>query len=1201
MDGGSSRELFEALILNPLQNKELKRPKDGKSLLIVLDAIDEIEIGHRDLMMQLLSSFSQNSPDWLYMFLTLRDDNQLVGLLPQEAQIIELKGTSEAMSVDIKLYLKEPMSKWINKISLEGALTQLVKNAQGSFLAAQCLKTKLNGFPQGTTLSIKDLAIFPTGLIDMYKEVFQKFHDHLVKRYGAKDAPPFYAAILEVLVVAKEPIDAVFLKELNHSASVDEVLEHLTGVVTVDESHAVSFHHKCVSEWLLMDKNLAPFTVNLSTARQRMAELVTSWIALIVDDSCKNKSVPACLQSYALKHALEHLTDVPKQQDNIAKILCCVGFVQRKLLTPGVTVGNLVDDYKHCHHQVTPNGGTSKLVTLESYMRKFPNLTDNMDSVFGFVKRWKECLSRRPESALQLAANYSTVPRIQENARIDLTDKPWIEDVTAIQDTSGPSRNFKEAVIDVDLSRDSRRIGVVTGDQTNGAWLHILNSETGELLVGSEPVDLRSIQDRTGSNLKFLPDNSNLFVGSLSTVVALKTGKPTPSGFDVTSVDLKDRFSIECCDAAGNFLVLGVTTLPFGGRSLHALVFDLKTKKCIKNIEVLKFRYGGSAQLGIKACSLSNDGSLFCACVKQTNKPDLKISIYSTQTWKVVHSADVEASGLTKCSFLTNQTLLLSGSARNNDQGSTKDDLNSRMTYMWNLENKSSSIVPVYRRPSTFYSTNTPGGSASQHVTIASWGVNAGSVFINRWKSNVFDVDRSDGSYVLNGTKTPRDLISTDKNVVLVFEDSVSLHRWTDLQELSAPRAGEPFQVEGVNILATNFVPRSDDLIVVHCPANSNTTPNKISSSLLNTKTDCLTTSSVWFSDEPLQSTAQHSSKAIFPGQASTTVSCSTTPDGATVVLNVGDRVDILDKSSLGSKLSLPRSTDFEPPHTSLNRLPLISCATSTKDCLVAIVYDDKPGVIFLFDLKSKILETPSAELRLESEPLVSHFSFLPANGNVISFHESQSNTLVVWNQRSGAQVNNQSSLDLAYASFSPASDRLALSLRSADSGALFLRSSDSHFNMKLEMIPGECWHPDREQSSAEFSPDGTVLIGLSGHVCRIWNAGNGEVLNDIRLDLEQTGTEIIGMLTNTHVLLYDVTSSLQVYDVASGTAIVSMPTGNKSLSKKLTERGWKISPKGGLVVGCSDRGELKIYRFHNIASIKMKTTLQRMKSLTKL
>jgi len=147
-------ELFDVLVTQPLRSVQrpeplspdkTQPPVSGSRRLIVVDALDECDRRDRDQLFRLIDKFDATSPDWLYLLITVRDDDdddrQLLSRL-NGAQKVELKADladSETVA-DVRRYLREAMARHIDRISLDGALAQLAKNAQANFLCATFLK-----------------------------------------------------------------------------------------------------------------------------------------------------------------------------------------------------------------------------------------------------------------------------------------------------------------------------------------------------------------------------------------------------------------------------------------------------------------------------------------------------------------------------------------------------------------------------------------------------------------------------------------------------------------------------------------------------------------------------------------------------------------------------------------------------------------------------------------------------------------------------------------------------------------------------------------------------------------------------------------------------------------------------------------------------------------------------------------------------
>jgi hypothetical protein len=223
------------------------------------------------------------------------------------------------------------------------------------------LQTRLDELPPSTKLALRDISLtFPVGLAEIFRQTFQTLHDRLgaaTDKNRNKTRPTAYSTVTSLLAVAVEP-----LHKSAFGAENEEVLVQCTsgGVLTVSGDGMIGVCHDAVVEWLLSEKTPAPLGVNLANARQTMADAVVGWLRPIVAEdgeagdktSTTSGDVHRSLTDYALKHAMRHLTDVGKQQENIAKTLCSLRFVEHKLKIPGVRLKHLLEDYTHCHVQV---------------------------------------------------------------------------------------------------------------------------------------------------------------------------------------------------------------------------------------------------------------------------------------------------------------------------------------------------------------------------------------------------------------------------------------------------------------------------------------------------------------------------------------------------------------------------------------------------------------------------------------------------------------------------------------------------------------------------------------------------------------------------------------------------------------------------------------------------------------------------------
>jgi len=339
------------------------------------------------------------------------------------------------------------------------------------------------------------------------------------------------------------------------------------------------------------------------------------------------------------------------------------------------------------------------------------------------------------EFALHVAANYPSVTRIQDNARLDLASSPWLEHVTAAADTRPLKHGaLKGVVVDVDVSPDQRQLAVVTriDDGDAAALLYLISSTTADTQV-PDPIDIGKLADRVGLCARFVPvpgggssgGGGAVFVGSLRQFVAARGGRPVDSGLDVDSIKLNDRYSVECSAVSGETLAVGLSTLPWGGRSLHLAVFDLQSRKCLRTIEALKFRFGGSAQFGVKAVGLSSDAGMVCACVKQTK---MKVMAWNTSSGELLSGVDVDDDSLAKCLVLgtsTQTTVVLSTAAR----ASTSSSSRPARCYVWTPKGSSARLIALDRR----YDRSVAHVTAQQAAVVAQWRRGGSTATFNYW------------------------------------------------------------------------------------------------------------------------------------------------------------------------------------------------------------------------------------------------------------------------------------------------------------------------------------------------------------------------------------------------------------------------------------------------------------------------------------
>lgn len=856
-----------------------------------------------------------------------------------------------------------------------------------------------------------------------------------------------------------------------------------------------------------------------------------------------------------------------------------------------MTVQQVLREYHH-NHTVSNPDGTHDIISLREYMKSHPKYYQQIQSFEKFLFEKKHDVQQNPDFLLQIAANYPSIDRIKQNARLELEGKPWIEDVTAIPQTNCLERGLPGTIKAIDISPDGKTLAVVIKDADYNVKLHLISAASGDDKI--TPLNIKSLNDRVGIAAKFLGQDNLIFVGSLTTFIT-NAGKQVRSGIDVTTIDLKEKFSIECCDASAKFLACGLTTFPWGGKSLHMCVMDLKNKKCAKTIEVLRFRFGGSAQCSIKACGVGRTQPYVCACVKQNPKAMERIIVWNVSKWQVTNSIDVHSDDFTKVAFVGDGTLILGGGIRSTGKGGTFIPVWSEY---WNFKDVTNKTSVKWNSKETCFLFST------QEDTVLSvrWQKDDNTAVLEKWSSSPFERQSSSTRYKIRGLTDVGDiLVDSADNVVFVSNDDVAIYNLADLDRIDDQGKSTAVpSISDVNVYSLAFLPKSDSIVLVTKNIDGDH-PSACSYSayIADLQKEDVSLTPTPFRDEHSAITDESDVAGqfkTFRGSGTSSEMCFPSADGNYIVFN--NRINIQVWDRINDKVKNLPTFDACPDKSGSNESNIgVQCFASPKENTAAVIYAQQPHRAYIYDLRS------CNQLRkLEHKDDTNHTSitdlvFLPSNGQLFMYNRDMSNTLSAWNTRK-SECLSTTSVPISYARVSSASDRIAISARKAKKeGQILLKNTDGKVNRTLA-TNNATWIPSHNESDFEFSPDGTILLGVCSlsNICRVWNAGNGEVLSDLDVTFS-SDAEVVGMLTNSHALFHD--DRFLVIDVATNCPSAVAPLEVR-LERKSSPRGVRMSPKGQVLTGATVTGGIVVFHCHGFATAKRSTTLQRMKSITK-
>ena len=627
LNDGDVSSLFKKLLIEPLDgcggsglfsdSSKLEEPSSTK--LIVIDGVDLSHESEQQEFAQFIESYASVLPKWLRVLITIRSDSPILSLIDDNICILELKKTNDNY-VDMKRMLKEPMLLHMDRISVDGGLNQLAKKSEGLYLCGELLAKFIAEINPDVKIAMREIGtMFPANLNILLLNTFSSFKSLSSQHYDS---------VVSRLSLARAPLDPSCFYDLwdcSESRVVMVRLKPLMSLIRVDADGCLSFVHPYISDWVFVEEYASNCTVSLPVAQQHMASLMVTWLAGVKSDKEQPPS-----SSYALLHGIYHLCEASQQQSSIAASLCDLRLIIAKLLLPSIRTRHVLDDYHHSHQTFGADDNVV-MCDLREQLTSHPRLLQRVEIYERFILSQRDiiesCLNTQTESIsnciLQQAASYHDIPEIKNKGREFLEKcEPWLEcvDLSAEETQFSTITPVGGTVRVVDISPDGSTIAVVCKDRGQ-VTLNVYNTATHKLRHA--PIDIKSLSERFGIVASFLTTGNTLFVGSFSTIINVNTGKPMASGLDIRSMQMKDKYSIECSNSSPKYLICGLTTLPWGGRTLYLPIYDIKLKKCIRNLEVLHVRTSGNSSSCMKACAVASDKPLVCACIREGTKPQV--------------------------------------------------------------------------------------------------------------------------------------------------------------------------------------------------------------------------------------------------------------------------------------------------------------------------------------------------------------------------------------------------------------------------------------------------------------------------------------------------------------------------------------------------------------------------------------------------
>jgi hypothetical protein len=321
----SSSDLFELLLIKPLQkySEMISRSRAPHPMVFLIDALDEMSLDERKLLLPILSSKIESLPSWVKFVITSRPETDIVSSL-ERLQPFEIKEDDPRHLEDIQLYATCKLREVMDANELKDGVDLFVSRSEGRFIYVSImiedlLQNKLSRF----TLSDLDNRL-PEGMVGWYREFFV--------RVKSRDQEYFIEVIFPVvklIIGSKEPLSLaevkLFLNLQLSNVQETRLVENLHQLFSLrngnrstspDSKVFVPFH-KSVFDWLADEESSGSYSrglvrdhfyISKADGNEAFTDYFQSLFAPTWLDE-GNLSFRPASGGYFYRHAFDHFLD----------------------------------------------------------------------------------------------------------------------------------------------------------------------------------------------------------------------------------------------------------------------------------------------------------------------------------------------------------------------------------------------------------------------------------------------------------------------------------------------------------------------------------------------------------------------------------------------------------------------------------------------------------------------------------------------------------------------------------------------------------------------------------------------------------------------------------------------------------------------------------------------------------------------------
>ena len=279
----------------------------GKSILIVLDAVDESEYKGRHELAELISNRFNELPSYLRFLITTRPEKNLVFAF-RKLNPLSMQANDKENLNDIKLVLQDKIPS--SSQSTPDFIDSLAQKCDGSMLHAFVLTEMLCK----DNISIHTIDSLPENVEGYYVGCFRRLERELFQLLGVHSDR--FLSFLSTLAVAKEPLPEGFLGTVfgfeNPADAKDKLakaINVLSSLLLIREDKCISFFHKSVRDWLVDPCREHYPHVNVQYGHKILFDLCVKEFDVLKQKCVSKERVAIAVVSYALKYWIPHMLD----------------------------------------------------------------------------------------------------------------------------------------------------------------------------------------------------------------------------------------------------------------------------------------------------------------------------------------------------------------------------------------------------------------------------------------------------------------------------------------------------------------------------------------------------------------------------------------------------------------------------------------------------------------------------------------------------------------------------------------------------------------------------------------------------------------------------------------------------------------------------------------------------------------------------